>query len=194
LAVGPGSKRVFVAGIRDGGADQHDYVTIAYRTSDGSAAWTRIYDGPATGTDEPGRLALSPDGTKVFVTGRSRAATHDYATVAYRAGSGRRLWVRRYDGPAPIDLARDVVATGRAVFVTGESEGTSTGNDVATIAYAADSGQRLWDAHYQGPAGSTDFAIDVAVDPLGARVFVMGTTWSGATSATSDMETIAYVA
>ena len=248
LAVGAGSARVFVTGIRDGAGDQHDYLTIAYRISDGSPAWMRTYDGPASGKDEPRGLALSSDGSTVFVTGRSRAATHDYATVAYRAGSGRRLWVRRYDGPAGDDLALDVVATADAVFVTGSSEGVSSGGDVATIAYdadtgmrlwverfdgpdggddagvaiaassdeaevfvagsdlaagstdfatiayAADDGQPLWDAHYQGPAGVTDFAIDVAVDPLGARVFVTGSSWTGPTSATSDAATIAYLA
>jgi hypothetical protein len=246
LAVGPSSTRVFVTGIRAGGPDQTDYVSIAYRTSDGSAVWTRIYNGPASGPDDPSALALSSDGAKVFVTGRSKAETHDYATVAYDAGSGDTLWVRRYDGMAQGDDSFDVASIGNAVFVTGRSIGISTSYDVATvaydastgrrlwgdrydgpdggfdggtalatspdggtifvaggassggtsdfltIAYAADSGQELWDAQYDGPAGVIDYALDVATDPLGSRIFVTGTSWTGATSMTGDVATISY--
>jgi hypothetical protein len=46
-------------------------------------------------------VAASRDGTKVFVTGSSytRATATDYATVAYDAVTGTRLWAKRYNNP-----------------------------------------------------------------------------------------------
>jgi hypothetical protein len=61
-----------------------------------------------------------------------------YATVAYNAATGARLWVRRYNGPANgADGAVSVAVslTTGSVFVTGHSQGT-TGPDYATIAYS----------------------------------------------------------
>ena len=65
--------------------------------------WT-FHDGPANqhSGDEAFAVAVSPDGSKVFVTGSSYGGfkTHDdYATVAYEASTGSKLWVSRYDGP-----------------------------------------------------------------------------------------------
>ena len=41
-------------------------------------------------------MAVSPGGSRVFVTGASGG---DSETVAYSAATGRRLWVSRYNGP-----------------------------------------------------------------------------------------------
>ena len=58
------------------------------------------YNGPGNGDDVAYALGVSPDGSKVFVTGRSTGSTSaDYATVAYDASSGTQLWVKRYNGP-----------------------------------------------------------------------------------------------
>jgi DNA-binding beta-propeller fold protein YncE len=49
--------------------------------------WIRRYDGPRHQGDFPSSVAVSPDGTRVYVTGRSDGigTLSDYATVAYRA-------------------------------------------------------------------------------------------------------------
>lgn len=58
---------------------------MAYDTSTGARRWIAIYDGPAHLEDRAQSLAVSPDGTTVFVTGASTGSTGDsYATVAYR--------------------------------------------------------------------------------------------------------------
>lgn len=78
----------------------------------------------------------------MYVTGNSYAGStrgYDYATVAYNAATGARVWVRRYNGPAnSTDAAFSVAAspvTG-AVFVTGISYGANGNGDYLTIAYS----------------------------------------------------------
>jgi hypothetical protein len=70
-------------------------------------------------------VAVSPDGSRVFVTGirdGGRATGADYATVACSAATGRQLWASRYNGPANGDDGANAVGvspSGRSVFVTG---------------------------------------------------------------------------
>jgi DNA-binding beta-propeller fold protein YncE len=70
-------------------------------------------------------LAVSPDGTKVFVTGTSRTGgTPEYSTVAYSTSTGAQLWARRYAGPGEEGAVARMVAVspgGNKVFVTGDS-------------------------------------------------------------------------
>ena len=69
----------------------------------------------------------------VFVTGASLRVTN-YATVAYSAGTGRRLWVRRHSNGGACCVA--VSPGGRRVFVAGGSFGQPpTFGDYLTIAY-----------------------------------------------------------
>jgi hypothetical protein len=64
--------------------------------------------------------------------------------------------------------------------VTGGSKGTDTGQDFATLAYDAASGERLWVARYDA-RGRTDQAIAVLVSPDGEHVFVAGRRLDGLT-------------
>jgi hypothetical protein len=85
-------------------------------------------------------LVVSPDATMVVVTGTSFGPTsyNDYATVAYDAPSGQRLWWRRDNGRAndPDQAwALAVSPDGSAVYVTGSSIGRQVRSDFATIAY-----------------------------------------------------------
>jgi hypothetical protein len=91
---------VFVTGSSAGSASALDYATIAYNASTGAKAWVKRYNGPGNGEDHA-TLRVSPDGTEVFVTGYSTGSTGggDYATIAYNASTGARLWVARYNGP-----------------------------------------------------------------------------------------------
>lgn len=134
IAVSPDGSTVFVSG--EGRTPDHgsDYVTIAYHTSDGSVLWRARYNGPANGddfvADGQQALAVSPDGTTVFVTGSTDHPTNlDYATVAYDAQTGTQLWVSRFGSVGWADYGGSLVVSplGDRLFVTGESYSPTSG-------------------------------------------------------------------
>ena len=165
--------------------------------STGSARlWVRTYSGPGARDDVADSVAVAPNGSAVFVTGRSPSATGivDYATVSYNASTGAQLWASRYAGVGGAGGGAVAVAVdpaGRAVFVTGSSPGQGTGTDYVTIAYNAATGQRLWLSRYNGPASGSDDPSAMAVSPDGRDVFVTGTSQGGPASG-SDFATVGY--
>jgi WD40 repeat protein len=195
VAVSPDGKTVFVTGASNGGGSGPDYATVAYDAATGTELWASRYSGPGRRRDGAYSLAVSPDGTTVFVTGGSEGITSgsDFATVAYNAATGARRWVGRYNGPANRDDIASAVAVspdGHSVFVTGTSTGGSSGLDYATVAYNAATGARRWVSRYTGPGDRRDMAAAVAVSPGGHSVFVTGTS-TGAASG-KDYATVAY--
>jgi hypothetical protein len=62
---------------------------VAYDASTGTGLWVRRYNGPGNNVDVATALGVSPDGSKVFVTGFSfgSGTNYDHATVAYSASS-----------------------------------------------------------------------------------------------------------
>jgi len=143
VAVSPGGT-VLVTGTSWGGSvTAYDYATIAYSPG-GAQLWARRYDGrgsnlPPGDFGDVADAVAAPGNGKVYVTGTSwggSATGDDYATVAYNIRTGAQLWVRRYNGPGNgSDNASSLAARGGRVFVTGDSAGTTSGSDYATIAY-----------------------------------------------------------
>jgi hypothetical protein len=89
LGVSPDGSTVFVTGGSTGsnGFGEEDYATVAYDAATGAREWVSRYDGPAHLDDGADAMAVSPDGSTVFVTGDSNGSNgYDYATVAYDAG------------------------------------------------------------------------------------------------------------
>ncbi len=202
VAASSDGRRVFVTGTSTGKSSGTDYATVAYSTVTGARLWVSRYNGPGNGPDGASAVVVSPDGSKVFVTGTSRGKTSgdDYATIAYNAVTGARLWVSRYNGPGNgLDFAGSsgdltgglaVSPDGRTVFVTGQSQGKTSGADYATVAYRAATGAQLWVRRYNGPGNGKDAALSLAVSPGGRTVFVTGRS-QGKTSG-SDYATVAY--
>jgi hypothetical protein len=189
LEVSPDASEVFVAGGSEGSTSGLDYATVAYDASTGATVWSRRYTRP--GFDVAYALGVSPDGSRVFVTGASGGSTgsSDYATVAYDASTGATLWSRRYTRPGnevAVDLG--VSPDGSQVFVTGRSEEATSGRyDYATVGYDASTGSKLWVKRY-----NDGFASALGVSPDGSQVFVTGYTYDPDTTATSDYATVAY--
>jgi outer membrane protein assembly factor BamB len=183
LSVSPDGSKVFVTGESLYFESYFDYATIAYDAATGTQLWVSRYDGGALDVDQANAVGVSPDGSKVFVTGDSSGGdvtVKDYATVAYDAGTGVRLWVTRYNGPGnmddyPYDLG--VSPDGSKVFVTGLP---------ATIAYDAASGTQIWLSTGFGSHAVTGLALDMRPD--GLRLYVAGTTLG----AGFDFGTVAY--
>jgi DNA-binding beta-propeller fold protein YncE len=142
----------------------------------GERLWIARYDGPSHRSDSPAEVAVSPDGSTVFVTGDSyRPGCSNWATVAYSA-NGEQLWSARYDGAehwcdnvAGIAVSDD----GKRVYVTGQAQESDAG-DITTIAYDAVGGSELWVASENAGLGiGADTAAGVVTH--GANVYVVGT-------------------
>ncbi len=194
IAVGGKGKTVVVTGSSYGVGTGQDYATVAYDAVNGDRRWVARYNGPTNGDDAATSLAVSADGRSVFVTGTSyveqgpdKAATSDYATVAYNVADGRQRWAARFNPSSIFDVAKSIAVSpdGRRVFVTGRSAGT-----YATVAYNADDGIQLWVARYTGPANAGDDATNITVSPDGSKVFVSGSSHSA--NGLDDYATVAY--
>jgi DNA-binding beta-propeller fold protein YncE len=184
IAVSSDGSRVYVTGRSPSANSGSDYLTVCYDGASGARLWVRRFSGPGAGEDYANSIAVTPDGSKVFVTGSSvgRSTWEDYATVAYNAKTGARLWIQKYNGAGniviPVDDSANSIAVspdGRTAFVTGRASGYK---DYTTIAYDTQTGARRWLRRYFGPAplgdASANEAKDVAVSPDGTSVYVAG--------------------
>jgi uncharacterized delta-60 repeat protein len=182
-----GQGNVYVTGESYGSGGSDDYVTIKYNSA-GVEQWTQRYNGP--GNDDDWAHVIAVDGqSNVYVTGYSvgSGSYADYATIKYNA-NGDTLWVRRYNGPGNSDDEDNSLAVdGQGnVYVTGESYGSGTAYDYATIKYNS-AGVQEWVQRYNGPGNGDDWAYSLAVDGSG-NVYVTG--YSIGTS--PDYATIKY--
>jgi len=183
------SGNVFVTGGSWGGLSDYDYATVGY-SSAGVPLWTNRYNGPGNSSDYAVAVATDTNGN-VIVTGYSAGggSGYDYATIAY-SSAGVPLWTNRYTGTASgPDYARALaVDSGGNVIVAGDSTGSSSSIDSATIKYSS-AGVPLWTNRYNGPANSSDTAVAVTIDTYG-NVFVIGR--SAGIGTGDDYATIAY--
>jgi hypothetical protein len=197
LGVSPDSSKVFVTGESPGSTSNEDYATVAYDASTGATLWTKRYNGTGNSRDDANALVVSPDGSKVSVTGFSYGSgkNYDYATIAYDAGTGAKLWVKRYDGAGAGDDVASAMAVrpnSARVFVTGYSVGSAGHPDYATVAYDAATGAQRWVKRYDGTTSHSyaDYASALDVSPDGFRIFVTG--YSPGSSSGDDYATVAY--
>ena len=179
LGVSPDGSRVFVTGSSANGSGTLRYTTRAFNAATGAVLWTAFDHGPGTGDDQARSLAVSPDGSRVFVTGSSSdpKGTFRYTTIAFDAATGARRWVARYSYQhLRADAASVAVSPGGTqVFVTGGSAGPTGPGSAATVSYDAATAAMQWVARYSPPDGRNAGAGTVAVSPDGATVYIAGT-------------------
>ena len=174
------------------GAGTSGAATRAPRAVPGTAMWVKRYTGFSTGSDAPAAVAVSPNGSTVFVTGMTmtKALVLEFATIAYNPATGAPKWVKLYTGPKDFygdptgSAARSIAVSpnGKAVYVTGPSEGAvSTIDDYATVAYNAATGAQLWVKRYGAAGAYSSYSepSSVVVNPNGTTVYVTGETGDG---------------
>jgi len=131
------SDNVYVTGWSWGSGTYMDYATVKYDSS-GVEQWVARYNGPGNWWDLANAIALD-NSDNIYVTGESMGsgAWYDYATVKYDS-SGVEQWVERYNNdPGNGDDFAHAIALDNSdnVYVTGESYGSGTYVDYATIKY-----------------------------------------------------------
>ena len=198
LAVSPDGNSIYVTGFSGFFMETTSYATVEYDAHTGATRWVAGSAGGIGSTATA--ITISPDGTRVFVTGADNGSTEfsftDYDTFAFDASTGGMLWEARYNGPGDLNdwaTSIGVAPDGSSVYVTGWSYGSGSHQsyDYASVAYDASSGASLWEARYDGSAKEGDFAQALGVSPGGERVYVTGYANMGASG--YDYLTVAYL-
>jgi hypothetical protein len=182
VARGPGDV-YYCVGITRATEENSTLLLVKYKAN-GTTAWTRTYKWPGRPGSAGSEVEVDRWG-RVLVAGSiglaptSSAKGRDFVVLRY-SPAGKRLWVRKYDGPAhkddyPTDMAVDSEGT---AYVVGTSRGVGTGQDYALIAVRGD-GKLKWTYRYAGPAGF-DYPNAIAVDGHGSS-YVTGSS-AGASS------------
>jgi uncharacterized delta-60 repeat protein len=182
------SGNIYVTGASSDSSGNGDFMTVKYDPN-GNQKWAAPYAGPANGWDSPGAIVLDSSGN-VYVSGESYNGTDaDYATIKYDP-NGNQKWVVFYNGPGnsndyAIALALDISGN---IYVTGESVGSDTSEDYATVKYDPNGNQK-WVIRYNGQGNNTDYARAVTLDSLG-NVYVTGESLG---DTDTDYATIKYI-
>jgi outer membrane protein assembly factor BamB len=167
LAVSPDGTTLYLTGSR--GLAQSEFAVIAYAAATGKQRWLRYYTKVKPGYAES--VAVSPDGKTVYATGFAGSSA---LTVAYGA-AGTLNWATRYKDPYGFAAGSQIVAGpgGGAVYIAGKAANKNGHVDVATFAYRAATGTRMWlNRHDARITGSLLPAPEIAVTPGGQTVSV----------------------
>jgi hypothetical protein len=190
IAVSPGGAAVYVTGLSvvASGARMRSFSTVAYSAASGRPLWTAHYNLPARNPLKAGNfvssVAVSPNGQRVFVAGRStiKGAGVGFTTIAYAPASGRQLWVRRYEAAHSNDYAEDLLVSprgGGTVIVAGDSQapGASNASRYVAVAYSTGSGRTRWVSHIAEDHFVTVAGVDAALSPDGRSFYLAGTAY-----------------
>jgi DNA-binding beta-propeller fold protein YncE len=182
IAVSPDGSRVFVTGTntdaRNALVPLYGWVTVAFSAATGQMLWETK---EPLDHHAPADIAVSPDGTLVFVTGRAHADDSQSSidqhmqTVAYDAATGEVRWQQMYDAAGTTDsygTALAVSADGSTLVVAGEAPGAKGGYELLVQAYDAAEGTELWSGRYAASGTTANLPVGVQIDPAGTAAYV----------------------
>lgn len=191
IVVSSDGSRVFVAATSAGAGTGEDAVVLAYSAATGALLWTYRVNGPASGNDVASALALSPDGSRLFLGGSLRNTNIGYMeffTAMLDPATGAQTWLARRDIPSSSDTvtALAVSPDGARVILAGQF-----GANYGTMAFATSTGAWLWTARYAGPVNN-DYLYGLLVSPDSTRVYVTGASQRDYGPNVFDVATVAY--
>lgn len=184
MAASPDGNSVYVIMTESApGSDLRSRWAVVARDVDtGAERWSYREDGAPTGYSVPSSITVSPDNTRVYVSGTQR---EDYWAVdgslvlkAFDAQTGEILWTETYNGTPGYDGARQVIVSpdGAEIYTAGVS-GAGGNYDYTALAFDAATGQRRWVTRYKGvDLDGSDAPFDVALTPDGSTLLMTG--WS----------------
>lgn len=179
---------VYITGSTITSGQGYNYLTVKYNSA-GVLQWAKQYNNPVNSNDDASFIA--GDAANVYVSGTSVGAGtgSDFLTIKYNA-NGDSLWIARYNGTTAINeipYGFAVDADGN-VYVTGMTQGTTSGTDYMTIKYNT-SGVVQWQSRYTSPAIAQDIPEGLTIDGSG-NVYVTGRT--RVNSSYNDFGTVKY--
>lgn len=191
------SNNVFVTGYTRNGllGGNYDYATIKYNSA-GTQQWVSIYNGPGGNNIDKSYAIVVDNSGEIIVTGESQSSSspnsEDYATVKYNT-NGNQQWVSRYNGPGNGEDKSYAIVVDNSdnVIVTGESVGSGTDIDYATVKYDSAGVQQWPAARYNGPGNNEDKSYAIVVDNSD-NIYVTGSSRSGSSAGTEDYATVKY--
>lgn len=161
------ARNVYVGGYVDKSLGQ-DFLLVKYDTG-GHRKWLRTYDGAAHGDDNILALAVDARGN-VYAAGRSEGAGTNWdAALVKWTPTGRRAWVRRYNGAADFadEFGALVIDTARGrVYAAGVAAVDAQTKTWLLIRYSV-AGTRVWTQTFGAPNTTSDSG-SVALTPGGA--------------------------
>ena len=148
LAVSPDGSDVFINADLADASGRLYFSTMALNATTGTTLWLRNVKSPFNGGAQTDDLAVSPDGSEVFVTGQiawgpsSDFEDNSFVTAAYHAATGAKAWLARYRGLGnSTAFALAVSPDSSRVFVTGGTltlaSATVSKSQMATLAYGS---------------------------------------------------------
>ncbi|NOS86614.1 MAG: T9SS type A sorting domain-containing protein [Ignavibacteria bacterium] len=169
------SENCFVTGTSKSSSSGKDCVTLKYN-KDGVQIWAKTFDAEMHKDDEATCIAMDSNGD-IYVGGYGvfSSGNTDYLLIKYNI-SGTLKWSKNYNGPAEEnDRAWGIVVDASDnVYITGESAGTNSKNDIATLKYNS-SGTLLWTSRFNGTEGHDDKAYGIVVDESSGSCIITGT-------------------
>ncbi|MDI6765770.1 MAG: T9SS type A sorting domain-containing protein, partial [Bacteroidota bacterium] len=194
------SGNVYVTGESQRGKSHGvDITTISYDQL-GNLRWQAHYSGTPGCKDAGYAIAVDPTGTYVYVTGESfrhKAHMIDYITLCYATaatGINPNSWANTYNGPGNGNDKAYAIAvcpvTGD-VAVTGESQGSGTNADIATVRYnSIGTTRHIYDRY--NASNRDDYGFGITFNKFG-DLFVVGASYiSSMLNSTWDYTTLKY--
>jgi hypothetical protein len=189
LTVGPVSGNIYAVGVAIGLDGGSDYAVLGWQP-DGTLLIDTLWAGPKK-NDEA--LAVTTDGTNVYVTGMSQGldGDMDILTVKYD-GAGTVLWARRYNGRWDHqDRGLALVVRGSYVYVAGVCSRPDHSFDTVLLKYTT-GGRRMWSRTFDSGNGRTEWVSGVVA--TGSGVYVCGYGRANASLSSSDALLLKYSA